>query len=93
MTHPDARRQGWAAKCIARAVEFFHEQKVDFALLVCEPDLVPIYERLGWQRHPSELLVRQHGQKCPFTFNLPMVKSVGREVPKSGQIDLLGPPW
>jgi hypothetical protein len=93
MTHPNARRQGWAAKCIAMAVEFFSMESVDFALLVCEPELVPVYERIGWQLYPDRLLVTQHGKRCQFTFNLPMVKPICRPVPTSGAIDLLGPPW
>src|SRR5262249_43243592 len=46
-THPASRRRGFAGFAIQRVLSFFQEQgDVDFALLVCEPDLIPYYERL-----------------------------------------------
>jgi hypothetical protein len=66
---------------------------VEFALLVCEPDLIPFYERLGWRPFPGVLLVEQHGATVPFTFNRPMTLPVRQDAPPGGTIDLLGPPW
>jgi len=37
------------------------------ALLVCEPGLVPFYERLGWRKFPGDLLVAQRQTTVPFT--------------------------
>jgi GNAT superfamily N-acetyltransferase len=92
-THPAARRQGLASQSIRRAIEFFDEQAVDFALLVCESSLVGLYEKLGWRLFPGPLFVRQHGRKERFTFNLPMVHPVRSANPIAGAIDLAGPPW
>jgi aminoglycoside 2'-N-acetyltransferase I len=59
-THPASRGRGFATTAIQRALDFFHEQRdVDFGLLVCEPGLLPFYERLGWRRFPGDLLVTQ----------------------------------
>jgi hypothetical protein len=66
---------------------------VDFGLLVCEPDLVPFYERLGWRRSPGELLVAQRQATVPFTFNLAMTTPIRLQEPLTGAIDLMGPPW
>ena len=66
---------------------------VDFGLLVCEPDLVPFYERLGWRRFPGELIVTQRQASVPFTFNLPMTTPLRLQESLGGKIDLLGPPW
>jgi GNAT superfamily N-acetyltransferase len=93
MTHPAHRRQGLARAAIGRAIELFAENSVDFALLVCTPELIPLYERLGWQVHRGTLQVRQHGRSEAFTFNVPLTKSVLAERPDGGVIDLLGPPW
>lgn len=93
MTHPDARRQGLASQCIRRAIEFFDEQAVDFALLVCERGLVALYEKLGWRLYPGPLFVSQHGRRERFTFNLPMIHPVRSPGPTAGVIDLAGPPW
>ena len=93
-THPASWGRGFATTAIQRARDFFHEQgDVDFGLLVCEPDLVPFYERLGWRRFPGELLVSQGQATVPFTFNLPMTTPVRLQEPLGGKIDLLGPPW
>ena len=92
-THPDARGGGLATRAIARAVAFFSEHEVEFALLVCEPGLVPFYERLDWRPYPGALLVSQWGETTRFTFNLPMIHPVDTSGPTGGEIDLQGPPW
>lgn len=93
MTYPSTRRRGLASSAISRAIQFFSGQNADFALLVCEPEMVPIYERMGWRLYRGELFVTQHGERCLFTFNLPMLHPVGTDGPTAGTIDLLGPPW
>jgi aminoglycoside 2'-N-acetyltransferase I len=93
-THPASRGRGFATTAIQRALDFFHEQKdVDFGLLVCEPALMPFYERLGWRMFPGDLLVKQKQSTVPFTFNLPMTIPIRLQEPLDGKIDLLGPPW
>ena len=94
MTHPTARGRGYATQGIRRAVQFFREQAdVAFALLVCEPELLGYYARLGWKEFAGRLLVRQHGEPADFTFNRVMVHDVDAAGPPSGNIDLMGPPW
>jgi aminoglycoside 2'-N-acetyltransferase I len=94
MTHPEFRHQGIARSAINRSVEFFRDQgDVDFALLVCKPELVPFYQRLGWHSFQGTLLVTQHGQTIEFTFNLPMIYPIRGEAEYDGVIDLQGPPW
>lgn len=92
-THPQARGRGLASGVVRRAVELFREQGADFALLVCEPALIPFYERLGWATHGGGLVVRQRGEAVPFTFNLPMVHPLRDAAVPDGVIDLMGPPW
>jgi len=93
-THPASRRRGFATNAIQRALDFFHEQgDVDFGLLVCEPALIPFYERLGWQRFPGDLFVMQKQATVPFTFNLPMTTPIRLRHSLGGTIDLLGLPW
>ncbi|MBP7863536.1 GNAT family N-acetyltransferase [bacterium] len=92
-THTSARKLGLASQTIEKTLDFFKEQRVDFALLVCESNLVPLYERMGWQTYEGEVLVSQKGKIDKFTFNLPMLKSVCSPVPMGGVINLMGPPW
>ncbi len=104
MTHPEYRRQGYAAAALGRCLEFFREQgDIDFAMLVCNSTLVPVYQRLGWQRFSGELFVTQQGTRAAFHFNLPMTHGLGPAGAQAvdgissgeltGTIDLLGPPW
>lgn len=93
-THPTARRRGYAAMAVRRAVEFFVERPdVEFAVLVCEPRLIEYYSRLGWNEFTGRLLTTQHGEAAEFTFNRVMVIDVHSTAPRIGTIDLLGPPW
>ncbi len=93
MTHPAARRQGLAARAIERAIAHFEAHGADFALLVCEPRLVPMYQRGGWRPFEGEVFVIQRGEHVKFTFNLPMTRAIrSAEVPEA-TIDLLGNPW
>jgi aminoglycoside 2'-N-acetyltransferase I len=92
-THPAARRRGLAGRCIRRAVEFFREAGVGFALLVCEPTLLDYYARLGWREFRGRVQVRQHGETADFTFNRVMTHGVNADGPTAGTIDLCGPAW
>jgi aminoglycoside 2'-N-acetyltransferase I len=92
-THPAARGRGLAARGIARATEFFHEQRLAFALLVCQPHLLDYYAGLGWCEFTGWLRVRQFGAPEDFTFNRVMTYGVGDVAPRTGTIHLLGPPW
>ena len=93
-THPGHRHQGHARAAIARCVEFFREQgDIDIGLLVCVPELVPFYERLGWQPFLGTLRVMQFGNACDFTFLLPLTYPLRETSKLTGVIDLLGPPW
>jgi hypothetical protein len=92
--HPAFWGRGLAGFAIRRALDFFHEQgDVDFGLLVCEPALVPFYERLGWRGFPGDLFVTRKQAIVPFTFNLPMTTPIRLRESLAGKIDLLGPPW
>ena len=93
-THPAYRGRGFATTAIRMALDFFRERgDVDFGLLVCEPNLVPFYERLGWRTFLGDLLVAQRQTTVPFTFNLPMTTPVRLQEHLTGAIDLMGAPW
>ena len=66
---------------------------VAFGLLVCKPELIPYYSRLGWQEFDGTLVVRQHGTPAEFTYNRVMVCEIQTPAPAGGAIDLQGPPW
>jgi aminoglycoside 2'-N-acetyltransferase I len=92
-THPRARGRGLGSGVVRLAVELLRGQGADFALLVCEPALIPFYGRLGWVPHTGGLHVLQDGETVEFTFNLPMVHPLRDTALPDGVIDLMGPPW
>ena len=93
-THPDWRRRGLAERAVRRAFEFFHAQPVvAFALITCEPTLIPYYSRRRWREFHGSVLVTQRGLSAEFTFDRIMVHDVRSPAPTAGIIDLRGPPW
>jgi len=92
-THPDFRRQGFAGQCLDVANEFFDNQGVEFALLVCLPHLIEYYGRFGYQPFEGTMLVTQFGEPEVFSFNQPLVRSVKATAPVDGELNLYGPPW
>ena len=92
-THPKARKRGFAAAGMAKAIELFVEREAAFALLVCDDKLVDYYTRLGWHLFTGRVVTLQSGQSVEFTFNRVMVRDVSAPAPISGLIDLQGPPW
>lgn len=93
-THPAFRGRGLATLGMERAARFLAgSPDVAFALLVCEPRLVPYYGRRGWREFSGRLVVRQHGAAADFTFNRVMTLAIRRPAPAAGTLDLMGPPW
>jgi GNAT superfamily N-acetyltransferase len=92
-THPDHRGKGYAPFGMGRGLDFLAERGTDFALLVCSDELVDYYTRLGWDLFEGDLMVFQFGESERFTFNRVMVGDLNEKAPRSGTIDLEGPPW
>lgn len=92
-THPEHRGRGYAALGMGRALDYLAGRNTDFALLVCRDELVAYYSRMGWLVFEGDLVVTQFGEPETFTFNRVMVGDLVSRAPRSGTIDLNGPPW
>lgn len=92
-THPDHRGKGYAPIGMGRALDFLAGRGCDFALLVCPDRLVGYYTGLGWGLFEGDLMVSQFGEPEMFSFNRVMVGGLEQEAPRTGTIDLGGPPW
>lgn len=92
-THPAARGRGLAPRGIEAALDVAIERSCDFALLVCEDELVPYYAKSGWSLFEGTMLTIQKGEKTRFEFNNVMVRPLSSAAPANGTIDLEGPPW
>ncbi len=56
---PDLRGQGLARLVVTAAMEHARSLGIQFGLLFCWPDLIPLYERLGWRVLGDDLQVEQ----------------------------------
>lgn len=92
-TLPSARKRGLASACVLEALAAMSQDGVDAILLVCDPERVPWYESLGFERFGGEFCVQQGGASVPFTFNLPMLNPLGQDLPHPQRLELLGKPW
>ena len=94
LTHPEHRGQGYARAALKRALTWLHDEAaVAFALLFCEPPLLPYYANQGWQRFEGTDIVRQPGGTGPFTLFDAMTLAVRKRNALRGKVDLRGEPW
>ena len=99
MTHPDARRRGYASIALDAAIQTLkQERSAAFALLFCEPHNAPFYVGRGWAAFDGEIEAEQPhlGQpdgRIRFTAIDPYVCDLRGRPPKDGVIDLCGLPW
>lgn len=94
MTHPNFRRNGFgsvAMQAVQGALD--RDGNVEFGLLFCEPKNAAFYERLGWSVfHGTVLADQPNGTICYDALGA-MVFPIASASPRSGLIDLRGPPW
>ena len=93
LTHPDARRRGYASLALNAAVQTLkHEGSTAFALLFCEPHNAPFYSARGWKPFDGEIYVEQPQGRVRFEAMAPYVYAL-KHAPEKGVIDLCGLPW
>ena len=93
MTHPAHQKHGYARHLLDLAHEEAERNRVDFALLVCEPKNIPYYERQGWQVFAGHMIYRQQDKSINWTLSPVMVRDVTVRAPRGGMVDLRGMPW
>lgn len=92
-TWPTWRKHGLATQAMRVAMRFLDETlDVEFGLLICSPEWVPFYQRLGWQAVDGPLVFDQPGGKVQLTGEVMIRAFRGRPWP-SGVIDMRGLPW
>ena len=90
---PAWRGRGFTSAALRRAAAFMcQELGVEFGLLVCEEDVVPFYERLGWQVVEGPLTFDQPGGQATWPAVVMVLPCGGKAWPE-GMIDLCGLPW
>ncbi|MFD3658717.1 GNAT family N-acetyltransferase [Streptomyces sp. NPDC058620] len=89
---PGLRGQGLARLVVTAAVEHARGLGIELGLLFCWPDMIPLYERLGWQALGAHVLAVQSDEPVSMPLRAmwtPLVE--GAEWP-AGQVYLLSLP-
>ena len=93
MTLEDWKRRGFASAAMRKCMDFIcNKLSADFGLLVCEAELIPFYERLGWHVVSGPLVADQSRGKVVLPHVTMVFACKDREWPV-GTIDLCGLPW
>jgi GNAT superfamily N-acetyltransferase len=93
MTLEDWRRRGFASAAMRDAITFIRDElQTGFGLLVCEAELIPYYEGLGWHVVSGPLVADQPQGKVVLP-HITMVLACNDEEWPVGTIDLCGLPW
>ena len=87
------RRRGIARLMMQRAAEFMHDDlQVDFGLLLCADDVLPLYEGLGWKLVDGPTWCHEPSGRVEYE-ELTMVLPCQRQDWPAGEIDLCSAPW
>jgi GNAT superfamily N-acetyltransferase len=93
LTQYQWRNQGIASRVLRAAAQFIAlELKLDFTLLVCRPEVAPVYAKLGWQIVAGPTSFCQPTGRAIYP-RLTMVRQNSDQPWPGGPIDLCGLPW
>ncbi len=93
ITPPPFRGNGYSSLAMGFVAKWIFETlNVELGLLLCADELVPFYQRLGWQSATGSLVFDQPGGKITWTQNV-MVYTRDRSRFIADKIDLCGFPW
>lgn len=89
---PELQGRGLAGLVVSAAMAQASAQGLEFGLLFCRPDRMPVYRKMGWTPLPTDVTVQQPGGN--LTMPLPaMWTSLGTAVPwPPGAVRLLSLP-
>lgn len=93
---PDHRGRGLCRAMLTAAMDEARRRQLDYGILFCVANSVPLYARCGWRRLFDTPVVRvdTDGQEKPLVEgNLPMWLPLGKQDFPSGEIHLQGNDW
>jgi GNAT superfamily N-acetyltransferase len=92
-TKPQFRMRGVASALLTRATDFMRDElSLEFGLLLCRPQVAPVYAKLGWMRVDGPTTFSQPGGTETYP-NYSMILRLGARDWPSGPIDMMGLPW
>jgi GNAT superfamily N-acetyltransferase len=92
-THPDWRRLGFARRLLKAAEDLIRsEGGYDFAMLFCDPKMIPYYASCGYIQVLNPIFIIQRGQRVEFVDYQMVLPISGKSWPE-GVVDIPGRPW
>jgi len=92
-TRPEWHRRGIASRALRTAADFIaHELGYPFALLLCRPEVSPVYAKLGWEVIDARTSFAQPRGSATYP-HLTMILPLGNAAWPPGPINLRGLPW
>ena len=92
-TRPQWRRRGVASLAMRSAAKFMADRLgLEFALLLCRPEVSPVYAQLGWKTVAGPTSFAQPAGPAVYP-HLTMVLELGKSPFRTGPIDMRGLPW
>lgn len=92
LVHPAYRHQGIARTVISVAVEHARAAGAETMILLCRPDLVPLYTQLGWSRLTVPVTVQQPGGEVTLPLTT-MIYDLASLPHPTVSVDLRGLPF
>ncbi|MFJ5154199.1 GNAT family N-acetyltransferase [Streptomyces sp. NPDC088353] len=92
LVHPACRGRGIARTVISVAVEHARAAGAETMILLCRPDLVPLYTQLGWNRLSVPVTVQQPGGARTSPLTAMIYDLAGLPHPTT-RVDLRGLPF
>jgi GNAT superfamily N-acetyltransferase len=92
-THPSWRRRGFARRLLKAAEDLIRsEGSYDFAMLFCDPKMIPYYASCGYIQVLNPIFIIQRGQRVEFDDHQMVLPISGKPWPE-GVVDIPGRPW
>jgi predicted acetyltransferase len=92
-TKVEWRRRGFASAALKVAQDFLHDPlQVDFGLMITTDEMVPHYEKVGWNQVAHTMKIDQPDGRAKLDYAV-LVLPVGKQDWPAGEIDLSGRPW
>jgi aminoglycoside 2'-N-acetyltransferase I len=92
-TRPEFRHRGIASAMLTRAAEFMRDNLgLEFGLLLCRPEVSPVYAKSGWVRADGPTTFVRAGVTATYPDFTMILSLTGKRWPQ-GPIDMIGLPW
>lgn len=80
MTYPAFRREGWSSRLSRQAAERIDNGGADIGVLMCAPDLINFYGRVGWTHVPGAAIVAGPDRRTWTSDDILLIRPASRKI-------------